>query len=183
MRRYVRALMALVMIVGLWAVVGPDSPVDAQSDCVSQGAVSPSETTLAADCEVLLDIRDTLAGTAALNWAADVPIEDWKGINVTGMPMRVTEVAGAGLNGTIPGEIGKLDGLQGLDLRSNRLTGAIPTELGDLASLTGLHLGDNELTGTIPPQLGNLTNLAYVNLRNNRLSGQIPTGLGNPVNL
>lgn len=86
MKRLVAGLIATLVVVGLW---GPDSLVDAQGDCVSRGAVSSSETALAADCETLLSARDTLAGTATLNWAADVPIKDWDGITVGGTPIRV----------------------------------------------------------------------------------------------
>ena len=82
MKRYVVGLIAVLVIAGFWAVVGPDGIADAQTGCIGQGAVSPSETALAADCQVLLDIRDTLAGTAMLNWAADTPVEDWVGISV-----------------------------------------------------------------------------------------------------
>ena len=61
MKRHVAGLIATLVVVGLW---GPDIPVIAQSDCVSQSTVSPGETALAADCETLLSARDTLAGTA-----------------------------------------------------------------------------------------------------------------------
>ena len=182
LRYFVVVLIVSLVAAGLW---GSDSPVSAQGDCVSEGAVEQGETGLAADCEVLLDVRDTLAGTATLNWAADVPIESWDGIDMSGMPMRVTEIGllNNGLSGTIPSELGELDGLRGLDLRSNRLTGSIPNELGDLSNLTALILRDNQLTGTIPVEVGNLANLAELDLYNNRLSGQIPTELGNLANL
>ena len=68
MRYLVTGLIATLIVAGLW---GPDSLANAQTGCASQGAVSPSETALATDCEVLLDIRDTLSGTATLNWAAE----------------------------------------------------------------------------------------------------------------
>jgi hypothetical protein len=32
------------------------------------------------DCGMLLAARDTLAGTASLNWSADTPIADWTGV-------------------------------------------------------------------------------------------------------
>ena len=44
------------------------------------------------DCEVLLSARDTLAGSATLNWSADTPIAHWDGVTVGGTPRRVTEL-------------------------------------------------------------------------------------------
>lgn len=38
------------------------------------------------DWTVLLDIRETLAGDAFLDWAADVPIEKWDGVTLGGSP-------------------------------------------------------------------------------------------------
>ena len=113
MKRYVVGLIAVLVIAGLWAVVSLDDLVRAQSGCASQGAVDPGETALAADCEVLLDIRDTLAGTSTLNWAADTPIGDWDGISAGGIPQRVTGIrlVERGLNGTIPAELESLSSL------------------------------------------------------------------------
>ena len=181
-RLYVAVLIAALVVVGLWA---PDNPVTAQSGCANQGAVSPSETDLASDCEVLLDVRDTLAGTATLNWAADTPIEDWDGISVAGTPLRVTEIYldSRRLTGTIPPELGNLSNLTSLSLRGNQLTGEIPSDLGKLDNLSELYLGINQLIGAIPSELGDLSNLAGLDLGVNQLSGAIPSELGNLSNL
>ena len=48
---------------------------------------------LVSDCEALLASRDTLAGTATLNWSADTPIADWDGITLEGTPQRVTKLS------------------------------------------------------------------------------------------
>lgn len=182
MRLCVAVLIAALVVAGLWA---PDSPANAQGDCVGEGAVSPSEAALVPDCEALLDARDTLAGTATLNWAADVPIEEWEGISVGGTPARVVglSLVSRELTGTIPRELGNLSNLTVLDLSWNDLSGEIPTEFGNLSKLTYLNLGENQLTGTIPPQLGILSNLTEMNLGENRLTGTIPTHLGNLSNL
>ena len=84
------------------------------------------------DCAVLLAARDTLAGDIALNWRRARPVERWQGVTMAGPAGRVTELhlAGLGLNGRIPPELGRLDRLMSLSLQRNRLTGGIPPELG-----------------------------------------------------
>ena len=77
MRHVVAGLIVALVAAGLWE---PDSPVAAQGDCVSEGAVSQGETELAADCETLLVARDTLLGADALHLAADTQAEEWASI-------------------------------------------------------------------------------------------------------
>ena len=107
------------------------------------------------DCEVLLAAKDTLRGTAALNWSADTAIASWDGITVSGTPGRVRELdlSGEGLNGAIPGELGDLYELTELDLSNNGLTGDIPEELGWLYNLEEVRLSGNTLTGCLPVDL------------------------------
>ena len=166
-----------------------DPTVAAQSDtsaCASDGAVADAANNpgLVSDCEALLDARDTLRGTATLNWEAGTFISQWNGITVGGTPRRVTKLdtSGAGLadlTGTIPPELGSLTGLTNLRLSNNKLTGAIPPELGNLANLESLSLWNNELSGAIPSELGNLSNLTFLRLNLNQLAGSIPAELGN----
>ena len=110
--------------------------------CAAGGAVpdAAKNPELEADCDTLLTARDTLAGTASLNWAADTPITQWDGVTVGGTPKRV----------------------RGLSLEDGGLTGEIPTELGSLANLQELDLGGNQLTGEIPTELGSLANLQWL---------------------
>ena len=105
-----------------------------------------TNTGLLSDCGMLLAARDTLAGTAALNWLADTPIADWTGVVLGETSGRVTE----------------------LDLGALGLNGRIPKELGSLANLRWLFLGQNQLTGEIPPELGGLSNLTQLGLDNNQ---------------
>ena len=107
------------------------------------------------DCELLLAAKDTLQGTATLNWSADTVITSWDGVSVSGTPGRIRE----------------------LDLSDEELDGAIPGELGDLYELTELDLSDNSLTGDIPSELGWLYNLEEVSLSGNTLTGCIPVAL------
>ena len=131
------------------------------------------------DCAVLLATRDALAGDMTLNWTGVAPVNYWQGVTTAGPEGRVTELqlAGLGLNGRIPSDLGRLDRLGSLSLQRNRLTGAIPPELGDLGSLEHLDLSYNALTGGIPPELAMLENLEELRLRGNRLTGPVPAAL------
>ena len=145
--------------------------------CATNGAVTDSTNTgLVSDCEALLAARNTLEGTAALNWSASRPITDWEGVYVRGTPARVTWLIlrNRNLDGTIPPELGRLSALTQLQLHANSLTGTIPAELGELSGLTQLNLRNNSLTGPIPNEIGNLTNLERLLLHDNSLSGDFP---------
>ncbi|CAL8165730.1 unnamed protein product [Prunus armeniaca] len=77
-------------------------------------------------------------------------------------------------NGSIPGELGELKSLYGLNLSNNALTGTIPSSLGNLEQLESLDLSKNSLSGPIPQEVGGLTFLSFLDLSNNQLVGQIP---------
>ena len=132
------------------------------------------------DSAVLLAVKDTLAGNAPLNWHAAVPVGLWQGVTMDGFGERVTglDLAGLGLNGRIPLELGNLARLEDLNLSDNTLTGVIPPELGRLTALRTLRLAGNALTGRIPPELGRLTELRTLRLAGNALTGRIPPELG-----
>ena len=173
------------------AVASPDGEFATErAQCSSGGAVAPGSDGLLDDCAVLLQAKDTLRGTATLNWSADLAIASWEGITVGGSPSRVTELNIDGstgarsigreitLSGTIPASLGSLPRLARLTLSRNELTGTIPPELGNLSELTTLQLHSNRLTGGIPPELGSLSSLGTLNLRDNALGGVIPVELG-----
>ena len=141
------------------------------------------EGALEADYNALMSARNTLAGTASLNWSADKSIDSWDGVTVIGDRVTRVLLADKGLNGTIPPEFGRLDGLIDLSLSQNQLSGEIPRELRNLTKLEWLDLGGNQLSGEIPPELGNLSNLQWLLLGSNQLSGEIPPELGNLSNL
>ena len=128
-----------------------------QSACATGSAVPDAANNpgLISDCGALLAARDTLAGTATLNWSADTPIADWTGVVLGGTSRRVTELllSGMSLAGEIPKELGSLPNLQTLDLSDNGLTGTIPAELGILSNLQGLYIGGNRLSGCVPDEL------------------------------
>ena len=208
-------ILAMVLLFADWANPGPAAAQTPGSDCSNGIAVSNpnSNPGLVSDCQALLAARDTLAGTASLNWSADVNIERWDGIYVEGSQSRVVvleltadfDKEGPALDGQIPPELGELTFLREIDFASwdevciddedeeecreieerehNRLTGPIPPELGNLPYLEHLSLFDNQLTGPIPPELGNLSNLEILWLDDNQLTGPIPPELGNLSNL
>ena len=124
--------------------------------CVTGDAVTDAgNPELVSDCDTLLAARDTLAGTATLNWSVDTPIAEWDGVSLGGTPLRVTglKLSGHGLSGEIPAELGSLTELGALLLQDNQLSGLIPAELGNLSNLERLYLAGNQLTGCIPDGL------------------------------
>ena len=118
---------------------------------VSDAANNPG---LVSDCETLLVARDTLAGSATLNWSVNSPIADWEGVILAGSPLRVTELRlhWAWLIG------GLALFPEGVILSSNQLTGEIPPELGSLTNLRRLYLSGNQLSGCIPEGLRDVEN-------------------------
>ena len=184
----------------------PEPPATSTSDCSNGVAVSDRDANsgLVSDCEILLGARDTLAGTAALNWSADVSMATWQGIEIDGNPLRVLELEleptlhtqGPAVTGSIPPELGGLTKLTSIrvsnpdsvcfvddcrdveDHELNQLTGSIPRELGNLRELYKLSLFGNNLSGEIPSELGSLSELESLLLSDNSLSGGIPVELG-----
>ena len=152
-----------------------------------RGAVTDTEGNpgLVSDCELLLRSRDTLAGSATLNWRDDVAMSEWDGVTLSGTPERVTrlELHGKGLDGEIASELFGLSKLKRLYLHGNSLSGEIPVELGKLTNLERLYLYSNELSGEIPVELAYLRNLTHLLLLDNELSGEIPESLGEMSNL
>ena len=164
--------------------VQPPQASSSESASCSNGVAVPnpqSNPDLISDCEVLLELRDKLAGNGELNWTTNFSMLDWDGVKVSGSPSRVTELQlnVKRLTGQIPSELGKLSSLTNLSLGGNELTGEIPPELSNLANLTRLWLGDNQLTGEIPPELGRISNLRWLWLGFNSLTGEIPSELSN----
>ena len=166
----------------------PDLPAETSqapattNPACENGTVVPSPADnpgLVADCTALLAGKDTLRGSATLNWDADTAIASWDGITLAGTPQRVTklQLTYDDLDGQIPPELGDLEKLEWLYLYGNRLTGTIPATLGSLGELEILYLHYNQLTGVIPPEFGALSSLGWLGLNNNQLSGPIPVEL------
>ena len=155
--------------------------------CPNSAAVSGySDPGIVHDCEALLASRDTLSVDQSLNWDEDLPIDEWKGVELANGRVVGLRMSSEGIVGTIPSELGNLSNLQWLSLNDNQLTSGIPEELGNLANLQGLSLWGNRLTGGIPKELGNLgwdTNLQtwWLCLSRNQLTGVDTGGVGEPL--
>ena len=156
---------------------GPGPLGGPASSCPAAPSGNPG---LRADCALLLEVRDTLAGDARLNWSAHLPLAEWHGVTVGGPLERVTklELPGWSLNGTIPPALGQLSHLVSLDLSGNRLAGGIPPSLGGLPRLVALRLHRNRLTGPVPPEFAKLPRLEELQLQENDLTGPAPPQLG-----
>ncbi len=171
---------------GSWSTTSTGTPTALATVCLTGGALAAvgGGMELASDCDVLLALRDTLAGGGPLNWSAALAFDRWDGVTVAfptgGGQRRVTrlELGGRSLTGRIPPALGSLGGLEVLDLSNNSLTGLIPAELGNLAGLTELRLNGNGLRGPVPTELDGIAGLRVLDLSDNRLKGTIPVGLG-----
>ena len=122
------------------------------------------------------------------NWditAVPTPSElaEWYGVVVSHGILSRLYLCRNHLTGTLPSELGNLQGLVDLELCDNSIAGEIPTELGNLTRLRGLELDRNSLTGEIPSELGNLSQLQRLDLGANSLTGEIPSELGNLAQL
>ena len=154
-------IISLAAMSGLWlSFDSGGGAVQAQTACETGGA-APDGGGLARDCSTLLGLKSQLAGTATLNWSADLAMASWDGIRVGGFPKRVTRLHlhAKELTGTVPAALSQLDELQHLNLERNQLTGSIPGELGMLSELTNLALGQNKLTGAIPAEIAKMAKL------------------------
>lgn len=168
-----------VMLTTLLFAAATASNVTAQtSECVTGGAVSENNADLAADCDTLLGLMDTLRGSAPLDWSASTSVGSWQGVNTGGSPIRVITIRlqKEDLDGSIPAGIGDLDALINLWLYTNSLSGPLPDSLGNLSNLKTLMLAWNDMSGQIPLSLDNLT-LDRLWLRGNDFTGCVPANL------
>ncbi|KAG0528849.1 hypothetical protein BDA96_05G048000 [Sorghum bicolor] len=102
-------------------------------------------------------------------------------------------LSGNNLSGNIPWQLGKLQAIPCLFLKtpldilpthsmalsSNLLAGQIPSTLANLTNLNTLGLSDNHLSGSIPEDLGRIQTLQLLELNSNNLNGTVPSSLGN----
>ena len=158
-----------------------------EPDCANRIAVPNPDTNtrLVEECEILLNLKESLADDAKLNWSEFIPISDWHGIKVNEDRGYVFEVVlkQRGLTGTFTPELTNLTGLDVLDLGRNHVTGKIPEGIGDLRNLSRLFLDFNSLTGEIPEGLWDLKRMEYLWLDGNEITGQISPAIGGLIRL
>ena len=154
-----------------------------EPDCANRIAVPnpDSNARLVEECEILLNLKNPLAGDAKLNWSEFIPLSEWHGIKVNEQHGYVFEVVllQRGLTGNFTPELTNLTGLDVLDLGLNHVTGQIPDGIGDLRNLSRLYLDNNSLTGEIPEGLWDLKRMEYLWLDGNEITGQISPAVGN----
>jgi len=87
--------------------------------------------------------------------------------------LRVLNLAGNKLQGSISNTISSSCNLRFLNLNENLLGGVIPNSLANCQSLQVLNLGNNQFSDRFPCFLGNISNLRVLILRSNKLNGPI----------
>uniref|UniRef100_A0ACD6AAL9 Uncharacterized protein n=1 Tax=Avena sativa TaxID=4498 RepID=A0ACD6AAL9_AVESA len=124
------------------------------------------------------DGRQALEDNLSGKFYRDTVVVTYKGAAMTiGKILTAFTVIDLSVNaftGSIPGSIGELASLRGLNMSNNAFTGTIPVQLSRLTQLESLDLSSNDLYGAIPEVLASLTSLAWLNVSDNRLEGTIP---------
>ncbi|GAU42687.1 hypothetical protein TSUD_131150 [Trifolium subterraneum] len=85
------------------------------------------------------------------------------------------DISWTSISGEIPSSLLNLKKLRMLDLPGNHLQGSVLDEIGQLANIQYLDLFDNLLSGSnIPSIVANLSSLEYLNIADNNFSGGLP---------
>ncbi|KAF3321863.1 putative inactive receptor kinase [Carex littledalei] len=140
---------------------------------------------LDSDKQALLKFAASIPHGPKLNWTSSTSIcTEWVGVTCTpdGTRVATLRLPGVGLFGTIPtNTLGKLDALEVLSLRSNRLTVDLPPDVSSIPSLHSLFLQHNNLSGVIPTSL--TSSLRFLDLSYNTFTGEIPETIKNLTQL
>ena len=100
---------------------------------------------------------------------------NWDGISCnSGSVVTSLSYRQAGLNGTIPKEVGKIRGLQDIDFSGNALSRGIPKSLFGSPNIKIVRLSDNQLDGKVGSWIWR-SSLREVRLRNNSFRGKLPS--------
>ncbi|KAG6522945.1 probable inactive receptor kinase At5g58300 [Zingiber officinale] len=136
---------------------------------------------LRSDEQALIDFANSVPHGRNLNWTSHNPIcSSWVGVRCTPDNTRVRSLRlpAIGLFGTIPpNTLSRLDALEVLSLRSNRLIVHLPPDVPSIPSLHSLFLQHNNLSGIIPSSLS--SNLTFLDLSYNSFAGEIPPTIQN----
>ncbi|CAK7327773.1 unnamed protein product [Dovyalis caffra] len=135
-------------------------------------------TTQSCDPNDLLALKEFAGnltnGSIITAWSNNTDCCKWDGV-VCGSNMnssiqsRVTKLilSRKGLQGLIPGSLGRLDQLKSLDLSCNHLQGGLPLELSSLKELEVLDLSHNLLSGQVSGVLSGLLSIWSLNISGN----------------
>ncbi|KAL6841257.1 hypothetical protein ACP4OV_028775 [Aristida adscensionis] len=140
---------------------------------------------LRSDKQALLAFAASLPRIRKLNWTRTTQVcTSWVGVKCTpdGKRVRELRLPAVGLFGPLPsGILGKLDALEVLSLRSNRLSIGVPPDVPSIPSLRSLYLQHNNFSGIIPDSLS--SNLTFLDLSYNSFNGEIPLKVQNITDL
>jgi hypothetical protein len=85
------------------------------------------------------------------NLGSDKPLSEWYGVKTTTYgSVRILELDGNNLTGTLPPELGNLAHLTQLSLCENPITGGVPDELSKLKMLERVYFNLSTLSGPLP---------------------------------
>ena len=165
------------------ALCAPDNPTFREwLDSIPEHHGTGVACAAQSDRDLLVEIYEATGGPDWVdntNWMSGRPLGQWYGVttdnsgNVTRLDLSYNN-----LTGSFPPELGDLDRLEVLRLRSNRLTGPLPREFFGLENLDTLDLGYTSVGTPIPPEIGRLGELRYASLTGTELAGPIPPELG-----
>jgi len=134
------------------------------------------------DCTGLVAFAHATANsTYPLPWKMDgtTSLCTWYGVTCDDKGRATNlELAGEGLSGIFPTEVGLLTSMQVFELYENKLSGTLPTQVARLTALQELPLADNHLSGTIPTEVGLLTALTHLDLSFNDWHSTLPAEVG-----
>ena len=103
---------------------------------------------------------------------------NWHGVTLDeNGRVRILNLTGNNLFGTLPAEMAQLTELDSLYLGSNSLAGGFPTFLPGLTTLEVLDLSNNFFKSTLPAGLGQMEGLIRLVLWGNDFSGELPSSL------
>ena len=93
-------------------------------------------------------------------WSSDSEVGGWYGVTVGDSLVQQLRLAGNGLEGPLPPEIGSLQALETLDLADNELTGGFAATIASIDPLDTIRVSDNaDMEGLLPFRMIDLENL------------------------
>jgi len=119
-----------------------------------------------------------------VRWLSDKHECEWVGVLCDETnTIRVLEVWGQNITGSLPTTISTMPFLQSISLGYNDFTGSLPVEYSQMRYLIALELQGNMLTGTVPDEYWRAQALQLLSLQENMLSGSISTEIGTLTDL